>query len=389
MRFTSLLLALPLALAAPAKRSSPAPVLKPRDAPLIEGKYIVKLYGESTVHALNNALSLMAAEADHVYNVADFKGFAGALDPSQVEALQAHPDVEYIEQDAKLSINTYVTQQGATWGISRISHREGTNGYVYDDSAGAGTCAYIIDTGIYTSHPDFDGRASFLANFVDGSDTDGNGHGTHVAGTVGSATYGVAKQTTLYAVKVLDAGGSGTTSGVIAGMDFVTADAGTRSDCPNGYVANMSLGGGVSTALNSAAAAMINAGVFLAVAAGNDNANAANTSPASEASVCTVGATTSADARASFSNYGAVVDVFAPGQDVTSLWNNGGTNTISGTSMASPHITGLGAYLLALEGRRDPQALCSYIASIATPNVLSNIPSGTVNLLAFNDNPSG
>ncbi|CAJ2500854.1 Uu.00g037070.m01.CDS01 [Anthostomella pinea] len=388
MRVTTILSLVPLALAAPAKRPSPAPLHVPQDTTLVEGKYIVKLYENAAIQALDDTMSTITADADHVYNVPGFKGFAGALSSETVAALQDHPDVEFIEQDAVMSINTYVTQSDATWGISRISHREGTSGYTYDDSAGTGTCAYIVDTGIYTAHSEFEGRATFLANYADSSDTDGNGHGTHVAGTVGSKTYGVAKKTSLFAVKVLDSSGSGTTSGVVAGMNFVTSDSQTRS-CPNGAVANMSLGGSTSTAINSAAQAMISAGVFLAVAAGNANTNAASTSPAGEPTVCTVGATTSADARASYSNYGSVVDIFAPGTNVLSTWNDGGTNTISGTSMASPHITGLGAYLLALEGERAPQALCSYIASIATSGTLTSIPSGTVNLLAFNDNPSG
>lgn len=237
-----------------------------------------------------------------------------------------------------MTINALTTQSGATWGITRISHTSRTgSGYVYDTSAGEGTCSYIIDTGIYTQHPDFGGRATFLANYADSSNTDGNGHGTHVAGTVGGTTYGVAKKTKLYGVKVLDASGSGTNSGVISGMNFVATDAKTRS-CPKGAVANMSLGGGKSTAVNQAAAALVRSGVFLAVAAGNSGANAANYSPASESTACTVGATTSSDSVASYSNWGNLVDVFAPGTDITSTWIGGRTNTISGTSMASPHI---------------------------------------------------
>lgn len=237
-----------------------------------------------------------------------------------------------------MTINAITTQSDATWGITRISHKSRTGtGYVYDTSAGEGTCSYVIDTGIYTSHSDFGNRAEFLANYADRDNTDGNGHGTHVAGTIGGTTYGVAKKTKLYAVKVLDASGSGTNSGVISGMNFVATDSRTRN-CPKGAVANMSLGGGKSTAVNQAAAALVRAGVFLAVAAGNDGANAANYSPASEPTVCTVGATTSSDAVASYSNWGTPVDVFAPGTLITSAWNNGRTNTISGTSMASPHI---------------------------------------------------
>jgi subtilisin family serine protease len=173
-------------------------------------------------------------------------------------------------------------------------------------------------------------------------------------------------------------------------MNFVTTDIKTRS-CPNGAVANMSLGGSLSTAINSAAKAMVSAGVFLAVAAGNSNTDAANSSPASEPTVCTVGATDISDARASYSNYGSVVDIFAPGTNILSTWigSNGATNTISGTSMATPHITGLGAYLLTLLGKKTPAALCAYIASTARTGTISGIPSGTVNKLAFNGNPSG
>ncbi|XXG93763.1 Cuticle-degrading protease [Hypoxylon texense] len=384
MRTAALLSLLPLAFAAPAKRAEPAPLLKPRGSQLVEGKYIVKLYENSALSALEDTMSAFQGDADHVYNVEGFKGFASALTAEDLEKLQGHPDVEFIEQDAIMSINAFTTQSGATWGISRLSHKSGSSGYVYDSSAGSGTCAYVIDTGIYTAHAEFEGRATFLANYADNSNSDGNGHGTHVAGTIGSKTYGVAKKTSLYAVKVLDSSGSGTTSGVIAGMNFVTSDVKTRS-CPAGAVANMSLGGGTSSSINSAAKAMINAGVFLAVAAGNDNQNAANSSPASEPTVCTVGASTSADARASYSNYGAVVDIFAPGTNILSTWNSAGsTNTISGTSMATPHIVGLGAYLLALNGKQAPQALCSYIASSANSGVLSGIPSGTVNKLAYN-----
>ncbi|KAI1435328.1 proteinase T-like protein [Xylaria sp. CBS 124048] len=385
MRFYALLALVPLALAAPSRRASPAPLYVPQNS-LIQGKYIVKLHDNANAKALHIAMA--ASKPDHVYDVPGFKGFASTLTAAELKNLQDHPDVDFIEQDSIMRIASYITQSNPPWGLGRISHRSGTNTYIYDDSAGSGTCAYIIDTGIYTAHPEFEGRATFLANFIDNSNTDGNGHGTHVSGTVGSKSYGVAKKTKLYAVKVLDASGSGSTSGVLAGMNFVTGDSQSR-DCPNGSVANMSLGSGKSTAVNAAGRAMIAAGVFLAVAAGNNNGDAANMSPASEPDLCTVGASTLTDARASFSNYGTVVDVFAPGQAVLSTWNDGGTNTISGTSMASPHIAGLGAYLLSLEGQRDPQSLCDYIAEIGTTNVLSGIPNDTINSLAFNDNPSG
>ncbi|KAL7793689.1 peptidase S8/S53 domain-containing protein [Trichoderma ceciliae] len=391
MRLSVLLSLLPMVLAAPAteKRAEPAPLIATATQHgLVADQYIVKFKEGSSLQAVDETIASLASEARHVYqNV--FRGFAGKFDHATLEALRSHPEVEYIEQDAIFKVNTYVEQVGAPWGLGRISHKtSGSTTYVYDDSAGVDTCSYVIDTGVDASHPDFEGRATFLRTFVPGQNTDGHGHGTHVSGTIGSRSYGVAKRTQIFGVKVLDNTGSGTLSNVIAGMDFVASDAQTRN-CPNGSVANMSLGGGFSTAINQAAAALISSGIFLAVAAGNNNVDARASSPASELTVCTVGATNSADARAYFSNYGTIVDIFAPGQDILSTWPGGSTNIISGTSMASPHIAGLGAYLLTLEGPRDPQALCARIQDLAVRNVLSNIPAGTINAIAFNGNPSG
>ncbi|KAF2193523.1 subtilisin-like serine protease-like protein PR1A [Zopfia rhizophila CBS 207.26] len=391
MRLSLLLAALPLALALP------APIINPRAGQVIPGKYIIKMKNDAAQDVLESALKLLSKEPEHVYGFGSYKGFAAEISDSIVGLLQALPGVEYIEKDAivqhtdfKVDKRAYVTQSSSTWGLGRISHTNaGTSSYTYDDSAGANTCSYVIDTGIYTSHAEFEGRATFLANYAgDGQNTDGNGHGTHVAGTIGSKTYGVAKKTKLYAVKVLDASGSGTNSGVIAGINFAANDQKTRS-CPNGSVANMSLGGGKSTAVNSAAANAVAAGLFLAVAAGNDASNANNYSPASEPTAFTVGATDSSDRIASFSNYGSVVDVFAPGVSILSTWNNGGTNSISGTSMATPHVAGLGAYLLGLEGKKTPAALGDRIKTLSTKNKITGVPSGTVNYLAFNGNPSG
>lgn len=228
-----------------------------------------------------------------------------------------------------MTLSGYTTQQNAVWGITRISHKQnGGSGYTYDTSAGAGTCVYVLDTGVDDRHSDFGGRAHQIKSFVSGQTTDGHGHGTHCAGTIGSNTYGVAKKTSVYGVKVLDNTGSGAYSGIIAGMDFVVSDASGRS-CPRGVFASMSLGGGYSAAINDAAANLVSNGVFLAVAAGNDGTDAGNTSPASETSACTVGATTSSDSRASFSNYGSVVDIFAPGANIMSLAPGGGTVSIA------------------------------------------------------------
>ncbi|KAI1082518.1 proteinase T-like protein [Whalleya microplaca] len=388
MRAFTVLSLLPFVLAAPAKRAEPAPLLTPRGVDeLIAGKYIVKLKDDASVAKLDDAMAALSSVPEFVYKAGNFKGFTSAMDKTTLEAIRNHPDVEFVEQDALVSINGYLSQTSSTWGLGRISHKASSTTYVYDESAGEGTCAYVIDTGIYVDHPEFEGRATHLATFIGNGQNDGNGHGTHVAGTIGSKTYGVAKKTNLYAVKVLSSLGIGTNSGIIAGMNFVAEDVQTRS-CPNGAVANMSLGGATSTAVNSAARTIVSSGVFLAVAAGNSAEDASNSSPASESTVCTVGAATEANAMASYSNFGSVVDIFAPGSDVLSTWNDGSTNTISGTSMASPHITGLGAYLLTLEGDMTPAALCSRIQDLASENALSGVPSGTKNLLAFNGNPS-
>ncbi|KAK2592734.1 Cuticle-degrading protease [Conoideocrella luteorostrata] len=383
-----LLQLLPLALAAPAvQRSEPAPVLSPRGA-VIEDKYIVKYKKSFSIASADDSLTALHAGADRVYKHL-FQGFAGTLSQSSVEQLRHHPDVEYIEKDAIFTINAFVDQSGAPWGLSRISHRQrGADTYSYDDSAGEGTCAYVIDTGVEDTHPEFEGRAQLIRSFIDGEDADGNGHGTHVSGTIGSRSYGVAKKTQIYGVKVLSDQGSGSTSGIIAGMDFAIEDSKQRS-CPKGVVANMSLGGGRSQSLNDAAAQMIQSGVFLAVAAGNDHRDASGFSPASEPTVCTVGSTDSSDSLSSFSNYGQVVDILAPGSNILSTWLGGGTNTISGTSMATPHIVGLAAYIAGLEGFPGAQALCERLQNLATRNAISNVPGGTVNLLGFNGNPSG
>ncbi|KAF1941291.1 subtilisin-like serine protease-like protein PR1A [Clathrospora elynae] len=389
----SLLLAL-----LPAVLALPAPVIVPRAGSPIPGRYIVKMKNENLETLINSALKLLRKDPAHVYKFGGFGGFSADMADDIVELLRNLPGVDYIEQDAVVKANfgevhlekkAYTTQSGSTWGLSRVSHAAiGSKSYTYDTTAGAGTCAYVIDTGISTTHPEFEGRATFLANFAgDGQNTDGNGHGTHCAGTIGSKTYGVAKKTSLFAVKVLDASGSGSNSGVIAGINYVANDVKTRS-CPKGAVANMSLGGSKSTAVNSAAANAVSAGVFMAVAAGNDGKDASNSSPASEPSVFTVGATDSSDSLASFSNFGAIVDILAPGVSILSTWLNGGTNTISGTSMATPHVAGLGAYILAFEGKMTPAALSTRLQTLATKNKITGVPSGTKNYLAFNGNPS-
>lgn len=374
MRSAAIIAALPLALAVPSKRASPAPLLKPRNADVIEGKYIVKMRSSSGIEILEAHKNMVASKIDYTYNSNKFTGFAASMTAEEVEALQNMPDVEYIEHDA--IVKAYATQENADWGLARLSNTSpDSSTYTYDDSAGEGVCAYVVDTGIDVTHPEFEGRATFASNQVDDDDTDGNGHGTHVAGTIGSKTYGVAKKVALYAVKVLGADGSGTNAGVIAGMDFVVSDAPSR-DCPKGVVVNLSLGGGVSSSVNEAAANVVSAGNFMAVAAGNEAQDASNSSPASEPSVCTVGATDNTDTLSYFSNFGSLVDVLAPGSDIESTWPGGETNTISGTSMASPHVAGIGAYFLGLDASSVGD-LCEYIASQAQSGAISGVPSDT------------
>ncbi|KAG5952886.1 hypothetical protein E4U53_007646 [Claviceps sorghi] len=369
-------------MAAPSKRASPAPLLVPRGSQPVAGKYIVKMKSGSSIQSVDSAISSIKAHADHTYTQS-FYGFSASLSPEDLEKLRKNPGVDFIEQDSIVSISTTTTQKGADWGLARISNQKaGSTVYTYDRSAGAGTCAFVIDTGVEASHPQFEGRAKLLKNFAgDMEDTDGHGHGTHVSGSIGSKTYGVAKKTKIFAVKVLDSTGYGTNSGVIAGMDYVAKEA-RKQYCPKGIVVNMSLGGAKSTAVNLAAAGITKAGLFLAVAAGNDADDASEFSPASAKSACTVGATTKADAFAPYSNMGPMVDILAPGTDILSTWIGGKTNVISGTSMATPHVAGIGAYFLG-KGLKVA-GLCDYIVRTGQENAIKDVPSHTANVIINN-----
>ncbi|KAM7212601.1 Peptidase S8/S53 domain containing protein [Rhypophila decipiens] len=385
---TALLTLLPLATWATPSPGTfdqpPAPLIQARSpGTAIPGKYIVKLKDGSTDAAINKAIG--GRKAGHIYRGPGFKGFAGALDSASLEAIRRLPEVDFVEEDATFNALAIVNQTGAPWNLARLSSRtRGSTVYRYDSSAGSGTCVYILDTGINTSHPQFGGRAIWGVNYADTVNTDGNGHGTAMAGVIGATVLGVAKLTKLIAVKVLSASGSGSTSGIIQGMNWVKTDSVVPGRCPNGTVANMSLGGGFSTALNSAAAALVSSGVFLAVAAGGDNANVAGYSPASAPSACTVGASTISDSVASSSNYGPLLDIYAPGQNILTTWPGGGTNTLSGSSLASAHIAGLGAYLLRVNSSLTEQGLCDYMKVISTKNALTGVPTGTNNFLAYN-----
>jgi subtilisin family serine protease len=315
----------------------------------------------------------------HRYDAA-INGFAAEMTEDEALTLSEDPRVRFVEEDQIYTADA--TQTGATWGLDRIDQRNRPlNGtYIYNYT-GSGVRAYIIDTGIRTTHTQFGGRAAVSADFVgDGRNgQDCNGHGTHVAGTVGGSTYGVAKSVSLRAVRVLNCSGSGSTSGVISGVNWVAANRILPA------VANMSLGGGASSALDTAVNNAINAGVTFAVAAGNSNANACSFSPARTAAAITVGATTSTDARASYSNFGTCVDIFAPGSSITSAWStsNTATNTISGTSMASPHVAGAAALYLQANPGASNATVRNALVNNATTNVITGAGTGSPNRLLY------
>ncbi len=315
--------------------------------------------------------------SDRVFSSA-VQGGVYHLTPEQVLTLSKDPNVAYVEKDQVIKINA--EQVSPPWGLDRIDQtaRPLDHSYHSPDS-GAVVNAYIIDTGISSSHQEFQGRVGEGTDLVDhdANPSDCNGHGTHVAGTIGGTTFGVAKTVLLHGVRVLDCNGSGSTSDVIAGIEWVTAHHLKPA------VANMSLGGGASQAIDEAVAASIQAGVTYVVAAGNESANACNSSPARAPTAITVGSTTSEDSRSSFSNFGACVDVFAPGSDILSAWYTSATatNTISGTSMASPHVAGVAALFLAQHPTALPAEVASEIKTNATPSKVTNAGSGSPNLL--------
>ena len=356
------------AMAAQGSRLSPL-LTAPGNA--IPGSYIVRI---KDGHRAEAVAAQHGAKPHHVYSV--LNGFAAHLTAAQLDAVRRHPGVAYVEEDQVFTADA--VQYGPDWGLDRIDqHNLPLNNafsYNYD---GTGVRAYVIDTGIATGDSDFGGRASAVYDAMGGNGQDCNGHGTHVAGTIGGATYGVAKNSKPRAVRVLDCNGSGSTSNIIAGINWV------QTNAIHPAVANMSLGGGFSQSLNDAATALANSGVSLAVAAGNSNADACNTSPASAPGTITVAASDINDNRASFSNYGGCVDVYGPGVNITSDWLNGGTNTISGTSMASPHVAGVAALYKQAYGDQPSSTVYNFIVNNATANVIRGNPSGTVNRLLY------
>jgi subtilisin family serine protease len=354
-----------------ARTAAGAPVLAARGI-AVEGSYLVVLNEGADPRSVAAALGIAPR---HVFAAA-VNGFAGTLNAGQVNALRHHPAVAWIEQDQRYQAAT--TQTGAPWGLDRIDQRSlplsTTYGYT---STGAGVRAYVIDTGIQANHPQFGTRAQNVYDAFGGSGADCNGHGTHVAGIIGAATYGVAKGVSLRGVRVLDCNGSGTTSAIVAALDWV------RLNAQKPAVANLSLGGGFSSTLNTAVTSLVNAGVFTTVVSGNENQDACNVSPASAAAALTVAGTNRDDTRLSSGNFGSCVDLYAPGGSILSTWIGSGTNTLSGSSMAAPHAAGVAALYKATFGDAASSTIDSWIKTNATAGVVKNVPAGTPNRLLY------
>ncbi len=365
-----------------AQGSALAPVLPvPAGVRAIPDSYIVVLKqgdARATARSVN-------ANPRFVYDAA-VNGFAAQLTAAQVRLLQRNPNVAYIESDIEVRLNATqnMDANGDPWGLDRIDQRDLplSRTFTYN-STGTGVRAYIIDTGINTGHVDFGGRAVNVYDAFGGTGADCNGHGTHVAGTVGGGTWGVAKNVRLLGVRVFQCSGSTTSSAIIGGINFATRDAQVSTRGP--AVANMSFGGGINTTIDSATNSLINAGVFVAVAAGNSNANACNFSPARVTNAFTVAASDRNDVRAPFSNFGSCVDSYAPGVSIKSAWigSTTATNTINGTSMAAPHVAGVAAQYLQLNPGASPAAVTNWIITNVTPNKIINNPVGTPNRLLF------
>ncbi|MFD8644613.1 S8 family peptidase [Streptomyces zaomyceticus] len=359
-------------------------VLAAGSADAVPGSYIVTLKQGAGFKAASakgrNLISGYGGTVRKTFGSA-VNGYSATLDETEARRLAADPAVASVEQNR--IVRADATQTNAPWGLDRIDQANlplsGT--YTYPDSAGGGVTAYVIDTGVRISHSQLAGRAVNGYDAVEGDTVaqDGNGHGTHVATTIAGTTYGVAKSARIVAVRVLDNNGSGTTAGVIAGIDWVTAH--HTAGAP--AVANLSLGGGASTALDNAVKNSIADGVTYAVAAGNSGVNASSTSPARVPAAITVGATGNTDAKASWSNFGSVLDIFAPGVSITAGWNTGdtATNTISGTSMATPHVAGAAAIYLAGHPSATPAQVATALVNGATTGKVTSPGSGSPNRL--------
>ncbi len=363
-----------------------------------------------------NESSFSLGGVKHSYQIGDFKGYSGYFLPETISYILRHPAISSVERDSYVHTNKKKEkkptgdrpsiEEGAPWGLARISHRDaltfGTiDKYVYAEHGGEGVTSYVIDTGINVDHVEFEGRARWGATIPQYDyDFDGNGHGTHCAGTIASKTYGVAKNANVVAVKVLRSNGSGTMSDVVKGVEWAAnahiAETKKAAKGFKGSTANMSLGGGKSPSLDAIVNAAVKAGLHFAVAAGNEDDDACDVSPAGAEKAVTVGASTSSDERAYFSNWGKCVDIFAPGYNVLSTYIGSpyATARLSGTSMASPHVAGLLAYYLSLQPDFDsgfsskkiitPEQLKKNLIAFGTKDVIANVPEDTPNILIYN-----
>ncbi len=363
----------------PAAAEPVGTVLSVPGAAAVPGSYVVVLKPGA---AVDTAAALSARHGGEVRSVwrHALRGYALRADAATAAKVAGDPRVAFVQQDVEVRA-TAVQTPVPSWGLDRIDQRRLplNNEYHYDTTASTVT-AFVIDTGIRTTHTDFGTRASWGTNTTgDGINTDCNGHGTHVAGTIGGTAYGVAKRVRLVAVKVLGCAGSGTTAGVIAGVDWVTANS------PGPSVANMSLGGGAQPALDAAVSGSIASGVPYAVGAGGSASNACNFSPARVPTALTVGSVDRTDTRSSSSNYGTCLDLFAPGVGITSAWNTSNTATavLTGTSMASPHVAGVAALKLAVDPTLTSAQVHAAVIASATPNVVINPGLGSPNRLLY------
>ncbi len=349
---------------------------KKKKGDVIPNDYLIILHEDADQDSIEAKHDLGNGKRKFRYQRA-LKGFSATLEAKQLERIKNDPDVKWVEPDSIVTADQ--SESALSWGLDRIDQRAlPVDGFYNFNYQGSGVTAYIIDTGILFDHTDFAGRASFGFDSMGGNGVDCNGHGTHVAGTVGGARYGVAKGSALVAVRVLNCQGSGTTSGVIAGVDWVI-----QNHTPMA-VANLSLGGGASISLDTAIESLFTAGVIPVVAAGNSNADACSTSPGRAPTAITVGATDATDTRASFSNFGSCVDLFAPGVSIVSdaISSPAATATLSGTSMASPHVAGVVALYLEHNPTASPQTVTDGIFSRATQGVV-RLPDSPTNLLLY------
>ncbi|KAH8848538.1 hypothetical protein MCOR27_006051 [Pyricularia oryzae] len=384
-------------LAALAPFAAGAPIDKEPEVK-VAGKYIVTLKPGiaardieshmgwvNSVHRRNVADGKEVAGVENKFDILDFHAYAGEFDEATLEEIRNSPDVADIEPDQIYTLSAVTTQSSAPWGLASVSSRSsGATTYRYDSSAGSGVYAYIVDSGINTAHVDFEGRAVKGFNAAGGANEDTLGHGSHVAGTIGGKTYGVAKSVNLVDVKVFT-GRSASTSTIISGFNWAVSDIQSKNRVGKAVI-NMSLGGPASTAFNSAVNNAFSAGILSIVASGNDGVRVTNESPASATNAFVVGAIDNTWREASFSNFGAEVDILAPGVNILSSWftSSTATNTISGTSMATPHVVGVAAYLLGLENISTPAALRSRIIALGTTGKALGLKSQTPNRILFN-----